>query len=165
MRQHILRAHKRSEAKGDKSTKSICHPWPSSPSWCLFRHRQFPLIICVPRAIHVPRNFLRRFFFSFRCLRPDGTFVTIFFYSRAISFSHAHADQCKREEPYACKSVFWLEFHRSVNRVVDQGKASRLATTELSSEAECEDGVLVGLVHGSELFVHLIFAQVGQIGV
>lgn len=69
--------------------------------------------------------------------------------------SHANADQ----------TVGGLELLHSLGRVVDQGKASGLATTELSSQTKDGDLVLLGLVHATKLLTELILGDVGAAGV
>ena len=71
----------------------------------------------------------------------------------------------ERKATYACQSVFRLKFHCCLKRVVDKGEASRLAATKLRSETKGEDGVLFGLVHGGQLRVDLVLAQVGKVRV
>lgn len=57
--------------------------------------------------------------------------------------------------------VAGLELLEGLGRVVDQGEAGGLATTELSPQAEDADLVLGGLVHGRKLLTELILGDVG----
>lgn len=68
-------------------------------------------------------------------------------------------------EADADQSVLRLELLHGLGRVVDEGEASRLATTELGAHAEDGDLVLLGLVHGRELLTELLLGDVGAAGV
>lgn len=63
------------------------------------------------------------------------------------------------------KAVDGLKLLHGLGGVVDQGKASGLATTELGSQAENLDLVLLGLVHAAELLAELLLGDVGTAGV
>ena len=63
------------------------------------------------------------------------------------------------------ESVVGLELLQGLLGVVDEGKAGRLATTELGAETEDGDLVLVGLVKLGELVTELILGHVGAVGV
>lgn len=58
-----------------------------------------------------------------------------------------------------------LELLQGLGRVVDQGKASGLATTELSLEAENIDLVFAGLVELGKLRSEVVFRDVGTVRV
>jgi hypothetical protein len=58
-----------------------------------------------------------------------------------------------------------LELLHSSCGVVDEGEASRLATTELCAESEDRDGLLVALVQLRELLAEVILGDVGALGV
>jgi len=68
---------------------------------------------------------------------------------------HANADQ----------AVVGLELLHGLGGVVDQGEAGGLAATELGSQAEDLDLVLLGLVHATELLAELLLGDVGTAGV
>jgi len=68
---------------------------------------------------------------------------------------HADTDQ----------SVVRLELLHGLGRVVDEGEAGALATTELGAETEDGDLVLGGLVELGELLAELILGDVGAVGV
>lgn len=63
------------------------------------------------------------------------------------------------------QSVVWLELLQGFRRIVHEGEAGCLATTELSLETEDVDLVLVGLVHLGELATEFILRDVGTVGV
>lgn len=63
------------------------------------------------------------------------------------------------------ETVDGLKLLHGLGGVVDQGKASGLATTELGSQAENLDLVLLGLVHAAELLAELLLGDVGTAGV
>jgi hypothetical protein len=65
----------------------------------------------------------------------------------------------------ADETVARLELLQSLSGVVDESKASALATTVLCAEAEDGNLVLVGLVQVGELLTELIFGDVGAVGV
>lgn len=68
---------------------------------------------------------------------------------------HADADQ----------AVLGLELLHGLRRVVDEGEAGGLATTELGAQAEDGALVLVGLVEASDLLAELLLGDVGAAGV
>jgi len=86
---------------------------------------------------------LARFFFSLRCLRPP-----------LGGISQALAD----------KAVLGLEFLGSIDAVVDEGEAGRLATTEGVLETEANNGILLSLVHGGELVTDVQLAHTSFTG-
>lgn len=63
------------------------------------------------------------------------------------------------------ESVVGLELLHGLGRVVDESKASGLATTVLGAETEDGDLVLGGLVELGELLAELILGDVGAVGV
>jgi hypothetical protein len=58
-----------------------------------------------------------------------------------------------------------LEFLHGLDRIVDEGKASGLATAVLGAHAEDVDLVFVGLVGFGQLGAQVILADVGSVGV
>lgn len=65
----------------------------------------------------------------------------------------------------ADQAVVGLELLHGLGRVVDESKASGLATTELGAQAEDRDLVLAGLVEAGELVTELLLGDVGAVGV
>lgn len=63
------------------------------------------------------------------------------------------------------ESVVGLKLLHRLGRVVDEGEASGLATTELCSEAKDADLLLLGLVETGELVAELLLGDVGAAGV
>lgn len=63
-------------------------------------------------------------------------------------------------ETYSDQAVPRLELE-GVLRVVDEGEAGRLSSSELGAEAEDDDLVLGSLVHGRELVPELVLGDVG----
>lgn len=63
------------------------------------------------------------------------------------------------------QSVGWLESLGVSNRLVDQAETGRLATTEVSSETENGDSVLVSLVQLGQLLSQLILGDVRSVWV
>lgn len=61
----------------------------------------------------------------------------------------------------ADETVAGLELLHGLRRVVDEGEASGLATTEVGAETEDGDLVLDGLVQGAELLAELLLGDVG----
>lgn len=59
------------------------------------------------------------------------------------------------------EAVVRLELLQRLGRVIDKGKSSGLATTELSPQAEDVDLVFCCLVEGGELVAKLILRYVG----
>jgi hypothetical protein len=62
------------------------------------------------------------------------------------------------------KTVLGFKSLESISVIVDEGKTSRLGTTESSLETENNDGFLVNVVHLSELFANVSLGAVGQTG-
>jgi len=60
------------------------------------------------------------------------------------------------------EAVVGLEFFKSLIRVVNQSKASRLATTVLCAETENRDLVLISLVHLSEPSPEIVLGDIYQ---
>ena len=63
------------------------------------------------------------------------------------------------------QSEVGLELLHGLGGVVDEGEAGGLAATELGSETEDVDLILLGLVHGAELLSELLLGDVGTSGV
>jgi hypothetical protein len=63
------------------------------------------------------------------------------------------------------QSVLRLELLHGLGGIVDEGKASGLATTELGAQAEDGDLILLGLVHAGDLLTELLLGDVGAAGV
>lgn len=63
------------------------------------------------------------------------------------------------------QSVGWLESLGVSNGLVDQTETGRLSTTELGSETEDGDGVLVGLVQLRQSLSQLVLGDVGSVWV
>ncbi|EEQ40410.1 hypothetical protein CLUG_04538 [Clavispora lusitaniae ATCC 42720] len=63
------------------------------------------------------------------------------------------------------QSVGWLESLGVSNGLVDQTETGRLSSTELGSETENRDSVLVGLVQLSQSFSQLILGDVSSVWV
>lgn len=63
------------------------------------------------------------------------------------------------------QAVAGLELLHGLGRVVDEGEAGGLATTELGAQTEDGDLVLGGLVQGAELLAELLLGDVGTAGV
>lgn len=63
------------------------------------------------------------------------------------------------------ESVVGLKLLHRLGRVVDEGEASGLATTELCAEAKDADLLLLGLVEAGELVAELLLGDVGAAGV
>lgn len=63
------------------------------------------------------------------------------------------------------QSVLRLELLHGLGGVVDEGEAGGLAATELGSQTEDGDLVLLGLVEGAKLLAELILGDVGTVGV
>lgn len=58
-----------------------------------------------------------------------------------------------------------LKLLQGLGRIVDETETGGLATTELCSQTEDADLVLLGLVEGGELVSQLILGDVGSAGV
>lgn len=65
----------------------------------------------------------------------------------------------------ADQAVVGLELLHGLGGVVDESKASGLATTELGAKTEDGDLVLASLVQAGELLAELILGDVGAVGV
>jgi len=63
------------------------------------------------------------------------------------------------------QSVVGFKFLQGLGRIVNEGKASCLSTTELSLETENVDLVLGGLVHLGEFATKFILGDVGTVWV
>lgn len=63
------------------------------------------------------------------------------------------------------QSVVGLELLHGLGGVVDEGEAGGLATTELGSQTEDGDLVLLGLVQAAQLLPELLLGDVGPVGV
>lgn len=63
------------------------------------------------------------------------------------------------------QSVSWLESLSVSNGLVDQTETSRLSTTELGSETEDRDSVLVSLVKLGQLLSQLVLGDVSSVWV
>ena len=63
------------------------------------------------------------------------------------------------------QSVLRLELLHGLGGVVDESEASGLAATELGSETEDGDLILLGFVHAAELLTELLLGDVGTVGV
>ena len=61
--------------------------------------------------------------------------------------------------------VVGLELLHGLGGVIDESEAGGLATTELGSETEDGDLVLLGLVERTELLTELLLGDVGTVGV
>jgi hypothetical protein len=68
-------------------------------------------------------------------------------------------------EANAHQSVLRLELLHGLGGVIDESEAGGLATTELGSETEDGDLVLLGLVERTELLTELLLGDVGTVGV
>lgn len=62
------------------------------------------------------------------------------------------------------KTVLGFESLEGISVIVDEGETSRLGTTESSLETENDDGILVDVVHLSELFANVSLGAVSQTG-
>ena len=65
----------------------------------------------------------------------------------------------------ADQSVVWLKLLQCLWRIVYESETGCLSTTELSSQAENIDLVLVGLVEFGELGTEFVLRDVGAVGV
>lgn len=63
------------------------------------------------------------------------------------------------------QSVSWLKFLGVSSGLVDQTETSGLATTELGSETENRNGILVGLVGLGQSFTQLVLGNVWSVWV
>lgn len=63
------------------------------------------------------------------------------------------------------QSVLGLELLHGLGGVIDESEAGGLAATELGSETEDGDLVLLGLVERTELLTELLLGDVGTVGV
>ena len=61
------------------------------------------------------------------------------------------------------QSVSWLKFLGVSSGLVDQTETSGLATTELGSETENRNGILVGLVGLGQSFTQLVLGNVWSV--
>ena len=69
--------------------------------------------------------------------------------------------QGTKSKTYTSETVLWFKLLGRVQRVVDQGESSRLATTESSTEAKHENVFLIGLVELGQLFAEVVLGDVG----
>ena len=96
------------------------------------------------------------FCLPFSCTTTFLVFVFLFFFefhtTNTLGFLETTTDL----------SVFWLEFHKSSDIVVDKTKSSRFSTTESSTETKQLDCFWVGNFHGfSKIFTKCSFGDVG----
>lgn len=63
------------------------------------------------------------------------------------------------------ETVEGLELLHRLGRVVDEGEAGGLATTELGAQTEDGDLVLLSLVQATDLLAELLLGDVGTVGV